>query len=363
MPVIARFCLLVLAWAVVAPRPGAAMEFALRDGTVFGSGEIVAGDTARFQQFLKDQKVPPAPDGDVTVHLSGSGGDGIEGIAFGRALRDDGFPAVVAHDAACSGACALAFLGGTRAYTTGVGVGRVIEFGGKLSFAGVVASDGAGVADGARTAGQVPIEMLLGYARDMRGIEAGALIESAVAPTGRTVNRGRLIKALSIELTAISAKTPPDWFTQACRKLVGRNLSALDDAAARVTTEVKPIGSVKALRQALVGGRQDEPAIAKALASLGDSDAIDLAVGGSFYLDQRKPILDARAVQLERGGGFYMDVCVAVRSKGMLAVVLVDAVGHTAIYQPFEGGERVPGDGRRGCGSVVRMKSALEGGA
>ena len=37
-----------------------------------------------------------------------------------------------------------------------------------------------------------------------------------------------------------------------------------------------------------MGGPEDEPAKARALEGLGDSDAIDLAVGGDLLLDLRK---------------------------------------------------------------------------
>ena len=95
------------------------------------------------------------------------------------------------------------------------------------------------------------------------------------------------------------------------------------------------IASVKALRSAVLAGRDDEAGIARAFAALGDSDALDLALGGPFYLDQRRPILDIQSIGLERGAGFYYDTCLAVRSKDMLAVILLDGVSHRAVLEDF----------------------------
>ena len=50
-------------------------------------------------------------------------------------------------------------------------------------------------------------------------------------------------------------------------------------------------------------------------------------------MDQRKPILDARSIGLERGAGFYYETCLDVRSKDMLAVILLDGVGHRAVKE------------------------------
>ena len=75
------------------------------------------------------------------------------------------------------------------------------------------------------------------------------------------------------------------------------------------------------------------------VATLSDSDAIDLALGQPFYLDTRKPILEARTVDLERGAGFYHDKCIAVRTGHDVSVILVDQVSHRLLRKDFgEGG-------------------------
>jgi hypothetical protein len=67
-------------------------------------------------------------------------------------------------------------------------------------------------------------------------------------------------------------------------------------------------------------------------------DAIDLSLGESFYLDVRKPILDARSIELQRGAGFYYDRCIAVRMKHDVSVILVDKGSHQLLRKDF--GER-----------------------
>ncbi len=68
-----------------------------------------------------------------------------------------------------------------------------------------------------------------------------------------------------------------------------------------------------------------------------DSQALDLILGEPFYLDQIKPILEARSVTLKRGAGFYFDQCVVIRSKEVLQIILTDAVGHRLQFSSFSG--------------------------
>jgi hypothetical protein len=58
----------------------------------------------------------------------------------------------------------------------------------------------------------------------------------------------------------------------------------------------------------------------------------------SFYLDVRKPILDARSIELQRGAGLYYDRCIAVRTKHDVSVILVDQGSHQLLRKDF--GER-----------------------
>ena len=228
------------------------------------------------------------------------------------------------------------FYGGTQTYVTGVGIGRVLDFGGTLGFRGVLAPAAQGAGPAGTTS--IPVATLARYAEGLRGIDLGRLARLAdpTADQPGAANQPRDILALSIELRGFPVGTPADWSTNACIAGVAKHLPALDDAADRVIGAAAAIPSVKALRLAVMSGRDDEDPVARALAAWNDSDALDLALGGPFYLDQRKPILDARSISLERGSGFYYDTCLAVRSKDMLAVILLDGVGHRAVLEPFE---------------------------
>lgn len=325
----------LLAAALCLAQPARAMDFRLTGHLIHGTGDIVAGDTERLAALLK-KDASSGPDDDYVLQLAGAGGDAAEAVRLGRSLRSAQISTVIAHDSSCLGACALAFLGGTQSYATGVGIGRVLEFGGKLGFGGVVVAN----SPGAGPAGTAPVSIatLASYAAELRGIDVGRLTLLATGEAGEpaTVNQPRDILALSIVLRDVPARTPADWATNACTVVVGKHLPALDDAADRVTGTATVIPSVQALRRAVMSGRTDDAPVAHALAALADADAMDLALGAPFYLDQRRPILDARSIDLQRGAGFYYDTCLAVRSKTMLAVILLDGVSHRAVLEDFE---------------------------
>ena len=212
-PVAAALCLAQPAWA---------MDFRLSDHVIHGTGDIAAGDADRLAAFLKTAapSEPGANDDDV-LQLSGGGGDVAAAMQLGRALRAAQISTLVTHDAACLGACALAFLGGTQTYVTGVGIGRVLDYGGKLDFRGIPS---------------VPLAVLAGYADELRGIDVGrlALLAGAQGDEPGVVNQPRDILALSIDLRGFPSKTPADWSVNACVTTVAKRLPALDDPTARV---------------------------------------------------------------------------------------------------------------------------------
>ncbi|MGI4811195.1 MAG: hypothetical protein ACRYF2_24205 [Janthinobacterium lividum] len=327
----------LFAIALCVAQPARAMDFRISGHVLYGTGEIVAGDSERLAGVLKESATSGSDD-DYVLQLSSVGGDAVEAIRLGKVLRKEQVSTLVAHDAACFGSCALVFLGGTQSYATGVGIGRLLEFGGKLNFQGVIASEEPAVkGDGRARMNVVSIAALLDYAKELGGIDLGRVVQMATSQTAqlRGVTRPRDILALSINLRSFPSKTPVDWSMNACKTTVAKHLTALDDAESRVTGIPTDIPSVKALRLAVMSGRDDGQAVARALAVLEDSQALDLALGGAFYLDQRRPILDARSISLERGGGFYYDTCLAVRSKDMLAVILLDGVSHKGVFEDF----------------------------
>ena len=97
------------------------------------------------------------------------------------------------------------------------------------------------------------------------------------------------------------------------------------------------IPTIKALRDIFVAGRYGSQPTPTTLGTLSNSDAINLALGSPFYLDNRKPILEARSVDLERGAGHYYVKCITVRSKKDLTVVLVDHVSYRFLRKEFNG--------------------------
>ncbi|MGI4800378.1 MAG: hypothetical protein ACRYG8_41375 [Janthinobacterium lividum] len=319
---------------------------------LYGTGEIVAGDSERLAEILKESATSGSDD-DYVLQLSSVGGDAVEAIRLGKVLRNERVSTLVAHDAACLGSCALVFLGGTQSYATGVGIGRVLEFGGRLNFHGVIASgDSAAEGDDRARLSLVSIAALSEYIEELRGIDLGRVVQMATSQTPQLggVIRPRDIRALSVSLRSFPSKTPVDWSMNACKTTVAKHLSALDNVESRVTGIPTAIPSVRALRLAVMSGRDDGQAVARALAVLEDSQALDLALGGAFYLDQRRPILDARSIGLERGGGFYYDTCLAVRSKDMLAVILLDGVSHKGVFEDFgdDGAFLAMADGQTG---------------
>ena len=72
-------------------------------------GEIVAGDAERFLNIIRSVDIG-------AVLLESPGGDLIDGLVIGRAIRTAGFTTGVAPDTACASACALAWLAGTTRY-------------------------------------------------------------------------------------------------------------------------------------------------------------------------------------------------------------------------------------------------------
>lgn len=72
-------------------------------------GEIVRGDADRFWETVKGIDLG-------AVLLKSPGGNLVEGLAIGRAIRASGFTTGVAPGTACASACALAWLGGETRY-------------------------------------------------------------------------------------------------------------------------------------------------------------------------------------------------------------------------------------------------------
>jgi len=97
-------------------------------------GEIVQGDADRFLETVRAIDLG-------AVLLKSPGGNLVEGLLIGRAIRASGFTTGVAPGTACASACALAWLGGETRYmdpTALVGFhAAYVEENGRVSESGV----------------------------------------------------------------------------------------------------------------------------------------------------------------------------------------------------------------------------------
>jgi hypothetical protein len=299
---------------MLSPCGAQAMDFQLVGEVIHATGEIQTGDAAKLAQLVRKHGLSSDFD-DYTVELDSPGGLVLEGMAIGDVIRDARLLTFVSQ--ADTSACALAYLGGTRRYATGTGVGRRMEFGATLGFHGFRASsDSVRIENETLSGSRVISALILQYANRMKSVDLDWLAQSLnVAPEKLlTVRRRADIAALSITLQGIPIGIPKNWYFNACRRIVNEEAPVIDAFETRVLPQSATIPTIRALRDAIVSGRFEEGPIANMIAALSDPDAIDLAIGGPFYLDTRKPILEAPAVQLERGAGFYFDQCLVVRS-------------------------------------------------
>jgi hypothetical protein len=315
-----------------------AMSFRLVDHTIYATGAIEKGDADTLAQLVRDNT---SGFGDYTVRLNSPGGLLLEGMKIGNVIRDARLETFISRDDECASACALAFLGGTRRYATGTGIGRRMEFGAALGFHGFrPATDSFHMDSETLSVSRVVTALILEYAVQMRSVDLGWLAQALNVPPEQLhyVKTPADIAALSIDLVGMPNVVPRDWYLNVCRRVVNEHVPAIDDFGndfGRVSSHSAPIRTIKALGNDIVSARFNTGPTAAFAATLSDSDAIDLAFGNSFYLDTLKPILDAESVDLKIGAGFYYDQCIAVRSKHGISVILVGQLGHELLLEDF----------------------------
>ena len=322
---------------------GFAMDFRLASHFIYATGAIEQGDAAKLAKLVDDHDLASGFE-DYTVRLNSPGGLVFEGIKIGRIIRGARLETLVYRNDQCASACALAFLGGTRRYATGTGVGRRMEFGAALGFHGFRSStDSVRLESETLSGSRVVAGLILEYAAEMKSVDLGWLAQTLNVPPAEMlyVRSPVDIAAMSINVEGLPNTVPQDWYLNVCRLVVSDVVPALDRGMVRVSDRGEPISTIKALRNAIVSGRFGEGPVATVAATLSDSDAIDLALGSPFYLDMRKPISDARSVDLERGAGFYYDKCIAVRTKHHVSVILVDQVSHLLLHKSFSENGRI----------------------
>jgi hypothetical protein len=315
------------------------LDFARSGESVIASGLIYHGDAERFVNFIHANQMDMGDStDDYRIRLSSQGGDLWEGMKLGEAIRKAWFKTVVGQHATCASACALAFLGGTSRYATGIGVGRVLEKGALLGFHNFVYGDNKYVPyNTTLDESRVITGLILEYALRMGGVDLGWLSRTLNVKSGTLVfaKKPRDIRALSITLSE-KPPTPTDWSINVCKAVVAKELPTLDDSV-RVTRFSSAVPTVHALREALVTSRYGQSSIHYIVDRLSDAQALDVLLDQPFYLDSIGRLVEARSVHLERGAGFYFDECIAARFESVLRVFLTDSVSDGLTYTSYSG--------------------------
>lgn len=319
----------IFALGLLAAVPVDAADFSVQtaDKILTISGTLTDGDDARFSAYAARQ-IPKGEqaDGDWRVALAGTDGPSPPALALGRQLRRLGLPSLVRAGAPCAGACALAFLGGTRRYTTGIGFGRMLEPGAELTFGAPTGLDAAQTRD------------LLAYLAEMRGIERGLVADALLAPAPVAIRSPGQMLALSITLT-----TPPKTLPKgqaaspqhACRWGVETLLPPLDpalidkDPTARLAATAITLRQGALIRHLAATIRASDrlgPSV-KTIPNtpIGDKRIFARHAADLFDLDPDQPPALAYAVDLNRGGGFYADRCYAIPDQaGEYRLLILD---------------------------------------
>jgi hypothetical protein len=329
-----------LSIALGAPtNPALAMTFSLNKHTVIAGGEIVSGDARALKAFLKSGGIKSDVDNSFEIVLSSPGGNLFEGMNLGRVIREAGLSTTVARAQTCASACALAYLGGFFIGAAADAIGRQLEYGALLGFHGfAVERDKVILMNESLESSRVVSALILAYAEEMGGVDLGWLAQKLnVSASAMYFARTPAdIKALSISVIGLPRRFPEQWHLNVCRKAIEPFRPQPDRIEDRTKGRSEAIRTIKELRQAVIRGRFGDSSTGLLFESLGDSDALDLVMAEPFYLNQKKPILDARSVELERGAGLYFDRCLVVRSKASVGAILLDAVGQRVILKEFD---------------------------
>jgi len=91
-------------------QPAAALDYTVRQegrgSVVIAQGAIEAGDAAKLRALVARTR------GVDEVWFNSPGGNAVEGLVIGRAIRDLGLATRIPNGAMCASACSYAFLGG-----------------------------------------------------------------------------------------------------------------------------------------------------------------------------------------------------------------------------------------------------------
>ena len=317
------------------------MSFSSEGNRITASGEILQGDESKFTAFVASKFTHLDGFHEVTVRLNSPGGSLVSGIALGQEIRRLRFATLVAKDDMCASACALMFLGGTFTGITYDGIGRYLEYGGSLGFHGFRHVNDGKIAlfNENLEVFRVITGIILSYAAEMKGVDLGWLSQAINTPVSELflVRRPKDITAISAVLSGFHPRAPDGWYNQVCQRLVSSLLPSLDRDRNRLLPNAKTIMTIRELRNRIIQGKFGDDPISGLLSKIGDSRAIDIALGKNFYLDSRKPIFDIKVVSLDRGAGLYYSECVAVLSKNSVAAIITDPVSQRSVYRNFTG--------------------------
>ncbi|WP_062013069.1 hypothetical protein [Aureimonas sp. AU4] len=309
----------LLATAFLATAPASAMTFSLDGDTVRAAGPIGQGDAERLRSFLGRLQHDEMNYLSVTVALDSPGGNLMEGMRLGMAIREAGVPTLVRQGETCASACAVAFLGGEASGVTSDAVSRNLEPGALLGYHGFfTGGDQVRVVDETLSEARVINAILIEYATRMGSVDVGLLSRLLTTPPERveSIDTPREIAGLGIRLAGEPIKPRKGWARHACRLAVSEMLNPLDPIGVdeRVGGEPEPMADLDAFRTRFLDDKfpidANDPAIREALMGLPASSAIDLLAGQP--IDTRAPKVGAWRVGVSRGAGFYYDACYAV---------------------------------------------------
>lgn len=298
--------------------------------TVSLTGEIVAGDAARFQRFVDDicqkyenSEMPLA----ITAALNSCGGDYCEGLLLGDLFCRSGYATLVRKDAECYSAAALAFLGGAYLGAVGGwGADRTLEVGGVIGFHGFYSEslESASLADGMEQ-GKIHSILVMNFATALR-IDMDFVVQGLEqGPTEllilRTVDQFRKLEIKLKGATRTTLLTDEGAVNVANYATGWKRPVALQPRTGETRAFVRHLTGHD-YRRAILRRLVDQPAqrgplieLIQEIAELGDDRAVSNAYRDLEVIDAlpyMRPADEDRIVHVsgfDFGGGFYATDC------------------------------------------------------
>lgn len=290
------------------------------------TGKFEAGDAERFLAFIKTL---PVDRSETIIALHSPGGNLAEGLRMGALFRKHAISTFVKNGGECYSACAIAFLGGTKQYTTGVGVGRYLEVGAKLGFHGFSAPGRQVVVlNDAFDTARLVNGLIIQYAVQLHAIDAALLSELlTVSPSSiKHVTTSRELRGLGIKIRGTLPTRPAQWPLNACFREVDR-IRPIDDGA--LSNRISTASARIILRDMDELGQQllndlFPPHNSKraAMQRLSAKDLVDLVLSDT-------PRFPVYRIDVWRGAGLYYDQCyaIATTNRNDVTTLMIDTIG------------------------------------